>query len=147
MPREKKIIGIRPKFATIFDQIIHISLNGFQLKISADKVDDLFEDPDIRYCVNSVLFVLDRNRQDSIDFHQQFFPSRFNNTATILNQRVDIDIWIEDPNGKLPERCAPKTRGTAWDIHENPKSPYHTREINYLTGTIDFKEEKKETLN
>jgi len=136
-----KIIGIRPKFTTIFDQILHISLNGFQLKISADKVDDLFEDPDIRYCVNSVLVILDKNRQESVNYKFPAFTTRFNNTVTILNQKVNIDIQIED-NGKLPDRCMPNMRGTAWDIHENPKAPDYTREINYLTGTIDIPDKK-----
>lgn len=148
MSSEKNIVGIRHKFATLRNQTIHIDINGFQLKTTIDKVDELFEYNVIRYCVNSVLYQLDRARQDAIDYNmvqQMGFPCKYNNTATIPAdmsghsepQKVSIIILVDDVDSKLPDYCVKGTTGTSWDIHSNPEAPEFLDYINYVTGTID----------
>ena len=107
MSSEKNIVWIRHKFATLRNQTIHIDINGFQLKTTIDKVDELFEYNVIRYCVNYVLYQLDRARQDAIDYNmieQMGFPCKFNNVANIPAdmsghaepQKVSIIILVDD---------------------------------------------------
>lgn len=150
MSSEKNIVGIRHKFATMRNQTIHIDINGFQLKTTVDKVDELFEYNVIRYCVNSVLYQLDRVRQDSIDYNMQGYPCKYNNTANIPAemsghnepQKVSIIILVDDPGNKLPDYCVKGMTGTSWDIHSNPEAPEFLDYINYVTGTIDKPEAK-----
>jgi hypothetical protein len=149
MSSGKNIVGIRHKFATLRNQTIHIDINGFQLKTTIDKVDELFEYNVIRYCVNSVLYQLDRARQDAINYNmteQMGFPCKFNNTANIPAdmsghsepQKVSIVILVdEEVQGTLPDYCVKGMTGTSWDIHSNPEAPEFLDYINYVTGTID----------
>ncbi len=158
MSSEKNIVGIRHKFATLRNQTIHIDINGFQLKTTVDKVDELFEYNVIRYCVNSVLYQLDRARQDAIDYNMiqhMGFPCKYNNTANVPaqmsghteTQKVSIIILVDDPDNKLPEYCTKKMTGTSWDIHSNPEAPEFLDYINYVTGTIDKPEAEIITLH
>jgi hypothetical protein len=158
MSSENKIVGIRHKFATMRNQTIHIDINGFQLKTTVDKVDELFEYNVIRYCVNSVLYQLDRARQDAIDYNttpQFAFPCRYNNTANIPaessghteSQKVSIIILVDDPDGRLPDYCVKGTIGTSWSIHSNPETPEFLDCINYVTGTLDKPEAEIVTLH
>jgi hypothetical protein len=157
MTSDKKVVGIRHKFATMRNQTIHIDINGFQLKTTVDKVDELFEYNVIRYCVNSVLYQLDRARQDSIDYNMQgMFPCKFNNTANIPaemaghteSQKVSIIILVdEEIQNRLPDYCMKGMTGTSWDIHSNPEAPEFLDYINYTTGTIDKPEAEIITLH
>lgn len=157
MTSEDKVIGIRHKFATLRTQTIHIDINGFQLKTTVNKVDELFEYNVIRYCINSVLYQLDRARQDSIDYNMQgMFPVRFSNTANIPanvaghteSQKVSIIILVdEDTPNVLPDYCIKGMTGTSWDIHSNPEAPEFLDYLNYITGTIDKPEAEIITLH
>lgn len=143
----KLVPKIKPKFATMQKQVCHIDINGFQLKTTVDNIDDLFEDPIIRYCVNSVFFVLDKSRQDLINNGNTMVLSGFDNVANIENQRVHIKVKVDDPESKYPSYCQKNNTATSWDIHTNPKSPESLDKINYETGQLDWENATIENIH
>jgi GH43 family beta-xylosidase len=155
MSSENKIVGIRHKFATLRNQTIHINLNGHQLKTTIDKVDELFEYNVVRYCVNNILFMMDKQRQETIDYNSQLYITKMNNTANIPaemsgyehDQQLFIEIKIDDVDDVLPSYCIKGQVGTSWDIHSNPLTADNIDCINYLTGTLDKKETNVVKLN
>lgn len=144
MSGENKIVGIRNKFATLRNQIVHINLNGHQLKTTIDKIDELFEYNVVRYCVNHILFMLDKSRQESIDYNVNAFVCKMSNTANIPadiagykeDQQLFIEVCIEDIDSILPSYCSKNQIGTSWDIHMNPLTADNIDCIDYVTGTL-----------
>jgi hypothetical protein len=136
----KLVPKIRTKFATLRNEVCHIDINGFQLKTTVDNIDELFEDPIIRYCVNSVFFVLDKSRQDLINHDSPNVLSGFDNVANIEDQRVHIKVKVDDIDNTYPRYCVKDSTGTSWDIHTNKDAPNNLQKINYETGLLDKEE-------